>query len=731
MEGGDASRMTRGEAWALVARLVSWPGPQQLAAASAKLLLYPLLQAVPCLGGSPLPVADVVVAAWMLEPDAVANGVVRSHGDAAAGGVATERSRQPALREIAHAYGVAAEPAPGEDGPSSAGGGKASLRDHVALVAACWRGLRARLDAARMLPAFWSQEALMPAALAALEVCGVAFDPVPLAESRASLTARIEALKEEAHRLAGGAFLVTSPKDCATVLYDRLGLVPAAQQQAFKVRGPAKRLHRTTNEAALQALSGQHPLPAVILAHRRSNKRLTTYVEPFLKHRTRARIGVPVRFLEHRRPRDGGAEAPGLPPPSAPLTHEAVPLRLHSALVQTSTATGRLSSRFPNIQNLPKQADDGDDDDAAAAGVPAARVCVRDAIRASAPNRELLSVDYGQIEMRLLAHFAGDAAFVAAANPEMAARAAASGPPPDIYRMVAAQCFAVAPAAVSDDQRRQAKTCCLGFMYGQGKVDAARKLGVTPAEAAAVQGSLRSRFPGIPAFLAAARAFATRHGWVPTLTGRRRLLPGIRSAQARVRSQAERQSVNAVIQGSAADVIKTAMLILARTIAAARDAVFGGPIGRESLAKTAPDASPPDPSPAAQPSAGPRFRGELEPYDAPTVWTLAHCDVVHQIHDELLLDIPAAPGGRGGAEAEHRGRICAVLGHVLSTLAPREVERIGTEWLAGVGAAPTPAALHSCGGREVVRLVSFGGGFRCRFPVRFAAGPTYGSLEEL
>ncbi|KAA0169482.1 hypothetical protein FNF28_02094 [Cafeteria roenbergensis] len=771
----DAGELTAAEVWAVWARLLSWPGPE-LAAFDAKLLFYPALQACPSLAGGARPVADVLLAAWMLDPDAVANGVARSRGDAAPGGGAAERSRQITLHDVSAAYGVELPPAvlrvapaggaAGRGAPGSgaeAGDGAVQLRSlagHLAMLAAVWRCLRALLSRSGMLPAFWGQEAALPCTLASIEVCGMAFDPEPLTTARSALTALLASLKAEANELAGGEFMITSNKEVAEVLYERLGLVASAQRQAYKARGPAKRMHKTTNEATLLQMQDQHPLPAVILAHRKANKSLTTYVEPFLKHRTRARIGVPARFLEARRPVPPALSELGLPPPSAPLTHEAEPLRLYSALLQTCTATGRLSSRFPNTQNLPKKATEigtlrpPATAAAAAAASPAGEAAlpqslnVRSALRASAPNRELVSVDYGQIEMRLLAHFAGDPAFVAAANPEMAAAsldpgysaAASSGSAgqPDIYQLVAAQCFSVAPASVTASQRQQAKTCCLGFMYGQGKADAARKLGVTPAEAGAVQQSLRTKFPGIVRFLASARSFAKAHGWVPTVIGRRRLLPGIRSANQAARSQAERQCVNAIIQGSAADVIKSAMLLLGAVIAAARDAVFGPPLSRECIARAASQPPASVATPASQTavdaagfeSAG-TFRGVLAPFDGPTVWTLAHCDVVHQIHDELVLDIPSAPGGAGGAGTAHRGRVCRVLERIMTDLAPAAVERIGAQWLQLVQEESRAGRGAALGGDSVARLVDFAQGFRCRFPVRFAAGPTYGSLVDL
>lgn len=770
----DAGELTASEVWAVWARLLSWSGPE-LAAFDAKLLFYPALQACPSLAGGARPVADVLLAAWMLDPDAVANGVARAGGDAAPGGGSAERSRQITLHDVSAAYGVELPPVARRAAPSehAAGPGAAiagtegateeravqlrSLAGHLAMLAAVWRRLRALMARCGMLPAFWGQEAALPCALASIEVCGMAFDPEPLTTARSALTALLASLKAEADELAGSEFMITSNKEVAQVLYERLGLVASAQRQAFKARGPAKRMHKTTNEATLVQMQDQHPLPAVILAHRKANKSLTTYVEPFLKHRTRARIGVPARFLEARRPVPEVLAALGLPPPSAPLTHEAEPLRLYSALLQTCTATGRLSSRFPNTQNLPKKATEigtfrppasGATPSAAASAAPRS-LNVRSALRASAPNRELVSVDYGQIEMRLLAHFAGDRAFVAAANPEMAssspdhhsqggAMSSSNSGQPDIYQLVAAQCFSVLPESVTPSQRQQAKTCCLGFMYGQGKADAARKLGVSPAEAGAVQQSLRTKFPGIVRFLASARSFAKAHGWVPTVIGRRRLLPGIRSASQAARSQAERQCVNAIIQGSAADVIKSAMLLLSAVIAAARDAVFGPPMSRECIARAA--AQPPASvaTPASQAaleadgveSAG-LFRGALAPFDGPTVWTLAHCDVVHQIHDELVLDIPSAPGGAGGAGTAHRGRVCRVLERIMTDLAPAAVERIGAQWLEQVHEATRTGHGAALGGDSVARLVDFEQGFRCRFPVRFAAGPTYGSLEEL
>jgi DNA polymerase I-like protein with 3'-5' exonuclease and polymerase domains len=773
-----------------VARLLSWHGPV-IVTFDAKHLFYPLLQACPSVEGASRPVADVLVAAWMLDPDAVSMGLVTSTTAPAAKAAAASKTGVITAHQIAQAYKATAQEAAttlsaafalsssasASPSPVAAPGsaiGQRTLGGYLATVSACWTRLRQHMQSAGMLFAFSRQEALIPAALAALEIRGMAFDASVLRSAQHKLEAHTKALERHAEALAGTAFNIRSAKECSGILYSTLNLKAVEKRVAYKARGPARKLHASTNEAVLEQMRDQHPLPGVILQHRKAFKCANTFVIPFLDVQTPASPGLDPLRTEQRRQSRAILAAPAAAAPasassssslslslslscsaregsrvsvtpafeqfntgsgaSAALSHLTAPFRVHSALLQTSTATGRVSSRSPNIQNLPKlpivlEAPPGMPVASSASAQSDTSVNVRDAMAVSSRNRELLSVDYGQIEMRLLAHFAADEGLLLATHGNATADTAASSASCDIYTAVAGQCFGVPPARVTKQQRQQAKVCCLGLMYGQGKDDAARKLGVTDAEAKAVQSSLLRKFPGISRFLAAAKRFAASHGWVPTATGRRRVLPGIRSGDSKAVREAERQAVNAVIQGSAADLIKTAMLILVGILAAARDVVFGPPLGREPLSKQSSIAQQTPPASAATQGVG--FTGPLADLSPEAVWCLAHCTIVHQIHDELLLEVPSTISGAAGEAAggsKPRVLIASILRHVLTVQAPAAVQSVSQQWLASVAGA-TSASGAAAG---LVRLIGTSvSGLRCRFDVSFAAGHSYGSLVNV
>ncbi len=331
--------------------------------------------------------------------------------------------------------------------------------------------------------------------LAAMEMHGVLLD-LPLLKAMSAEIEQLLALSEEKiHRLAGEAFNINSPKQLQTVLFEKLGLP----------RGRKTKDGYSTDVDVLTALAVNHELPAEILAYRGLAKLKSTYIDalPELVH-----------------PRTG---------------------RVHTTYNQTVTATGRLSSSNPNLQNIPIRTLEGKR--------------IRQAFIA-APGCEILSADYSQIELRVLAHLSGD---------EALKEAFASGA--DIHSRTASDVFGVFPEMVSPDMRRQAKVINFGVLYGMSAFGLAKELGVAQKLAQAYIDSYFQRYSGVRRYLDGILAQARTDGYVTTLFRRRRYLPEIHSPQPAVRQFAERMAINAPIQGTAADLIKVAMVRIARRLA--------------------------------------------------------------------------------------------------------------------------------------------------------------------
>ena len=269
-------------------------------------------------------------------------------------------------------------------------------------------------------------------------------------------------------------------------------------------RGRKTKEGYSTDVDVLTALAKGHELPAEILAYRGMAKLKSTYVDalPEMVH-----------------PRTG---------------------RIHTTYNQTMTATGRLSSSNPNLQNIPIRTLEGKR--------------IRQAFIAP-PGRQILSADYSQIELRVLAHLSGDKAL---------GRAFADGE--DIHSRTASDIFGVFPEMVNPDMRRQAKVINFGVLYGMSAFGLARELGITQKLAQAYIDSYFQKYQGVREYLDGVLDQARRDGFVTTLLRRRRYLPEIRSPQAPVRQFAERMAINAPIQGTAADLIKVAMVRISRRL---------------------------------------------------------------------------------------------------------------------------------------------------------------------
>jgi DNA polymerase-1 len=326
--------------------------------------------------------------------------------------------------------------------------------------------------------------------LARMELTGVRIDSAVLAAIGKDCERDLERLEKEAHRIAGDSFNVNSPRQLETLLFDKFGLKPLKRTKTS----------RSTDAATLEALADQHELPRVILEIRQLAKLKGTYIDalPALVHKETGRI--------------------------------------HSSWEQAVAATGRLSSSDPNLQNIPIRTELGRK--------------IRAAFTAP-PECELVSADYSQIELRVLAHLSQDPAMLDAFRTGQ-----------DIHTRTAMEIFEVDEQSVTREHRTRAKAVNFGVIYGQGDSGLAKVLGISRAEASSFIAAYFRRYEGVRKFMNETLERARAGEAVKTLFGRRRLVPTIGSANRAERLAAERIAMNMPIQGTAADILKLAMLAL-------------------------------------------------------------------------------------------------------------------------------------------------------------------------
>jgi DNA polymerase-1 len=309
-------------------------------------------------------------------------------------------------------------------------------------------------------------------------------------------------LEHEIHALAGRAFTVGSPQQLGKVLFDELGLTPPGGRRAKTATG-----QYATDASVLEELAAQHPLPAKVLEWRQLAKLKSTYADA---------------LVDQIDPATG---------------------RVHTSFAMTGTATGRLASTDPNLQNIPVRTEEGRR--------------IRRAFVAE-EGHLLLSADYSQIELRLLAHVADVPALREAfENGE------------DIHARTASEVFGVPMQDMDALTRRRAKAINFGIIYGISAFGLANQLGITPGEAKAYIDAYFQRYPGIRDYMERMKEEARMKGFVTTPFGRRIWIPGIGVKNPAQRAFAERQAINAPLQGGAADVIKRAMVRLPRALAEA------------------------------------------------------------------------------------------------------------------------------------------------------------------
>ncbi|HIF5799003.1 TPA: DNA polymerase I [Vibrio parahaemolyticus] len=327
--------------------------------------------------------------------------------------------------------------------------------------------------------------------LSRIERTGVLIDDMKLSAQSVEIAARLEELEQKAYEIAEQEFNMNSPKQLQAILFEKMGL-PVVKKTPSGTP--------STNEEVLQELALDYPLPKLILEYRGLAKLKSTYTDK-------------------------------LPKMINPSTD-----RVHTSYHQAVTATGRLSSTDPNLQNIPIRNEEGRR--------------IRQAFVAPA-GYKILAVDYSQIELRIMAHLSGDQALLDAFRDGK-----------DIHAATAAEIMGVSIDQVSSEQRRRAKAVNFGLIYGMSAFGLAKQLGIPRGEAQAYMDKYFERYPGVMQYMEDTRSAAADKGYVETIFGRRLHLPEIKSRNGMRRKAAERAAINAPMQGTAADIIKKAMLLV-------------------------------------------------------------------------------------------------------------------------------------------------------------------------
>lgn len=353
--------------------------------------------------------------------------------------------------------------------------------------------IRKELEESGLMKLYKAVEMPLIPVLADMEATGVKVDPAQLAEYRSQLASELDTIEAEARSLAGEPQLnLSSPKQVGTVIYEKLALDPKARKGGRSGAYP-------TDEETLAGLPNKHPFVDKVLEYRGLKKLISTYLDP-----------LPALMD----PRDG---------------------KVHTTFNQALTATGRLSSSKPNLQNIPVRTAQGRE--------------IRKAFVPSDPEGFIISADYSQIELRLMAVLSGDPALLEGFNHGA-----------DIHADTASRIFHTPLAEVTPEQRRQAKVANFGIIYGISAFGLAQRMGISRSESKNFIEQYFTHYPKVKEYMESAVASAREKGYVETIFGRKRYLPDISSRNQVVRSLAERNAINAPIQGSAADIIKMAMI---------------------------------------------------------------------------------------------------------------------------------------------------------------------------
>ncbi len=358
-----------------------------------------------------------------------------------------------------------------------------------------WSSLAEQLKAMNLEELYEKMELPLAKVLADMEAYGVRLDVDRLTTIGKELTEKIDTLTQQIYALAGVTFNINSTKQLGEILFDKLGLPPVKKTKTGY----------STSADVLEKLAPHSEIVTYILTYRQLSKLQSTYIEGLLR--------------VVRQPA----------------------LRVHTSFHQAMTATGRLSSADPNLQNIPIRLEEGRR--------------LRQAFIPTHPDWLMLSADYSQVELRILAHLCQDKALVEAFLHDM-----------DIHTRTASDVFEVEPEQVTSLMRRQAKAVNFGIIYGISDFGLSQNLNISRAEAGRFIEQYFEKFPGVKGYMDRSIEDARSHGYAETVMGRRRYLPGIASRNFNERSFAERTAMNTPIQGTAADIIKVAMIQIARAL---------------------------------------------------------------------------------------------------------------------------------------------------------------------
>ena len=360
--------------------------------------------------------------------------------------------------------------------------------------------VREDLNAMELDRLYDSMEEPLMKVLSDMELEGVKVDLVQLRRYAAGLAAEMNGIQERVREMAQDPNLnILSPIQIGSLIFEKLKLDPKVKPKS------GVRYSYPTDEDTLSALADKHPIINEILEYRGVRKLLSTYIEPFPNY-------------------------------VSPVTG-----KIHTTFNQALTATGRLSSSKPNLQNIPIRTERGKE--------------IRKAFVPGRPDGVIVSADYSQIELRIMAHLSCDSHLIEAFRKGQ-----------DVHAITAAKIFGISPDEVTADQRRIAKTANFGIMYGISAFGLSQRLHIGRAEAKKIIEDYFANFPAISSYIEDTLAAARETGYVETLFGRRRYLPDINSKNGTVRSLAERNAINAPIQGTSADIIKLAMINVDRRI---------------------------------------------------------------------------------------------------------------------------------------------------------------------
>lgn len=480
-------------------------------------------------------VKDPCVASWMLDPDAKEKTIHKM--------VLQYLPEQPTLSEEEDC-----EDMPLSSLATHATDPQVQASAETVLASLLMSKLQTLLKAQNLYNAFVQTEMPSLLVLAKLEYNGIGFSLDECNSLRDVLEARLLELEREAYLLASRSFSLTSPEDVAQVLFIELKL-PSSEEEPGKPhktlgphtrRGKKRLQHLSTAKEVLERIRRLHPLPGVILEWRRITSTVTKTIFPLFKDT---------------------------------VAHDEIQsVRIHPTC-QVHTATGRIAMVDPSLQMVPKEYDIGNPSHpphpeaesllsesqvleacggsrVTTAPLPSrpSSICMRNTFIAF-PGGVFLAADYSQLELRVLAHVSGDQKLRSFLNQEG-----------DVFKMIAGEWLGIPPGEVSSKQRQEAKQVCYGMVYGIGSKALGKQLDISEDDAAQFIESFKSKYPTMKKFLGKTVQDCRENGYVTTILGRKRFLPAIHSSNIHARSQAERQAVNTKIQGSAADLVNTAMV---------------------------------------------------------------------------------------------------------------------------------------------------------------------------